>query len=57
METKLKAKPGQKRGASPRPKAITGHGKRKGGRGFKVFGEEKVKAIYEKVKLVRAWRS
>jgi len=38
VETKLRAKPGQKSRASPRPKAITGHGKRKGRRGFKVFG-------------------
>ncbi|ASA78451.1 hypothetical protein CDI07_09125 [Thermococcus sp. 5-4] len=38
METKPKAKPGQKSKASPRPKAITEHGKRKGRRGFKVFG-------------------
>jgi len=39
VETKPKAKPRQKREASSRPKAITGHGKEKGIRGFKVFGE------------------
>ncbi|NJE10975.1 hypothetical protein E3E25_08570 [Thermococcus sp. MAR1] len=37
METKPKAKPGQKRKASPGPKTTTAHGKRKGRRGFKVF--------------------
>jgi len=37
VETKLKAKPKQKR-TSPGPKAITGHGKRKEVREFKVFG-------------------
>ncbi|NJE85459.1 hypothetical protein E3E23_06430 [Thermococcus sp. CX2] len=39
METKLQTKPGQKRKASPRPKTITKHGKKKEGRGFKVFDD------------------
>ncbi|NJE54399.1 hypothetical protein E3E28_04115 [Thermococcus sp. 21S9] len=56
METKLVAKAVQKRRTSPKPKATTEHGKRKGRGEFKVFGKEKVKVKMIELCMVREWK-